>query len=181
MSIKSITCATAIGSLMALILSMPAKSEDTLGLVAVDCGASCAVISPITSFLNSVPGATFVINIAHLPPAPEEALDENQMPIICEPIMFRVDTLQVGAADGGIGVELGERLRIQMGEVAQIVQKIEPNGKGALPRDMDLRGFRFRAEKPEQRCSVVASGMYYASDTATPVPFALLPGSSMSR
>ena len=169
---------TAAGLFLTVALSAPAYSEDTLGLNAVDCGAGCAAINPATHFLPLVQGATFVINIAHLPPVPEEAM-VDQRPVTCDPVDLRVDTVTAFGANGVIDVALGERVKLDPGGVTQIVRRVGAQ-KGRPGETMDLVACRIRVQSPSSRCSIVASGLYYPNDNASPIPYSLLPGSSQT-
>jgi hypothetical protein len=182
MFIHNLKQSAAASVLMACAFAGPVHGEDAIPFDAVDCGGGCATPSPVTHFLRDAAGASFVINIAYLAPPPEEAFID-QTPVVCETINFRVDTLAIAAAKGEIAVTLGDGQRLTPGNSIQLVQRAraKQNEKGLVTSEMDMMGFRVRSEAPSSRCSLVASGLYYANDNASPIPFAVLPGSSLTR
>ena len=107
---------------------------------------------------------------------PEDAVFRGR-PAKCDAVRFRVDTLRVSNELGSVEVELGERQELAPGESYRVVYSMDPrNGADQPTYEMDLMGFRFRAEKTSPHCSLVATGLFFAdADTSVPIPFALIP------
>jgi len=128
------------------------------------------------SFVSAIPGGRFVITVAHLAPSPEDAVVRG-VPATCDSVRFRVDTLHVKRADGTVEVELGPDRSIAPGEAMQVVHDIDPSSAPGVPTsDLDLMGFRIRAEKASARCGVVASGLFFPEPTSrSPMSVGLIP------
>lgn len=169
-----------LGLVASLGFSGAGLAEDGSPVFGVSCGGGCADVLARTlpnSLLSAIPGGTFVVTVAHIAPSPEEAV-ANRRPVKCKPVQFRVDMLRVQSINGLVEVELGDRKSLEAGEASRIVYHVDEQGAYGLPSyDLDLMGFRFRAEPPSSQCNIVASGLFYPdSVTNTPVQFSLIPG-----
>lgn len=163
-----------LGLVLLLGPSGASHAEDGLDF-AVNCGGGCGLGTQTASdkLLAAIPGGVFVITVAHLAPSPEDAFVRGKA-VECRPAEFRVDMLQIGARDGAVAVEVGEKQMLAPGKSARIVHGVSPNSTNA-GADMDQLAFRIRAARVSPRCDVVASGMFYESAASMqPIPFSLL-------
>jgi len=128
------------------------------------------------SFMSALPGGVFVVTVAYIGSGPEDAVFRGR-PANCDPVRFRVDSLRVRNDLGSIEVALGERQELAPGESYRVVYSMDPRDGANLPTyEMDLMGFRFRAESTSPHCSLVATGLFFADqDASAPIPFALIP------
>ena len=128
------------------------------------------------SFLSALPGGVFVVTVAYIGSGPEDAIGRGK-PKNCGAVQFRVDALTVRNDLGSVEVELGERQELAPGETSRIVYAMDQRNGANLPSyEMDLMGFRFRAEPTSPHCSLVANGLFFADQVASaPIPFALIP------
>lgn len=163
-----------IAAATGLALSFAITAEDGLPLVAVDCGTGCARTIEGLGLMQAQPGTTFVITILHLPPAPEEAMDNGQ-PINCSPVRVRVDTLTANAGAQTLDLELGERNELEAGKSVRIVHTI-PGQVGPVPEILPRIGFNVRADQASSPCSLVSSALMFddMAPTAAPMSVALL-------
>ena len=162
-----------------LFFSSVSRGEDCFVDIAVN-GASNPfdqlVKSRPGSFLSALPGGVFVVTVAYIGAGPEDAIFRGK-PVKCDAVRFRVDTLRVSNDLGSVEVELGERQELAPGESYRVVYSMDQRDGANLPNyEMDLMGFRFRAESTSRHCSLVATGLFFADPaTSAPIPFALIP------
>ena len=169
-----------VGFLMALGLASTSQAEDTLGF-AVDCGSACGVgtLALPETLVATIPGGVYVVTVAYLAPSFEDAF-VNGDPVECNPVEFRIDTLQIGR-DGAIEVEIGEKQELAQGKATRVVHEVSPNAVGAAS-EMNQMAFSLRAAKVKGPCRLIAGGMQFDEDPSTkPSPFSLLVNDGTAR
>lgn len=179
MTRSRIATMVAAAMVASLCFSSVSRAEDCF----VDIGVN-ASSNPIAqlqktrpgSFLSALPGGVFVVTVAYIGSSPEDAFGRGK-PKNCGAVRFRIDTLRVKNDLGSVEVELGERQELAPGETSRIVYAMDQQNGADLPTyEMDLMGFRFRSEPTSPRCSLVATGLFFADPVASaPIPFALIP------
>lgn len=164
------------GLALGLAVSSPGRAEDALSSDIGILNKGLIASTRPNSFLSAIPGGRFVLTVAHVAPAPEDAVVRG-VPAVCDSVRFRVDTLVVGSADGAIEIETGEVQSLEPGQAARFVREVDRGAGAGVPvHELDMVGFRIRAEKAASRCGIVASGLLFPSDdTTSPLPIALIP------
>jgi hypothetical protein len=164
------------GLLLSLGAANSGRAEDAIPLNLSIKNPGLLASTRANSFLSAMPGGRFVITVAHVAPSPEDAIVRG-VPATCESVRFRLDTLVLTSAEGEIEIELGEEQTLEPGQATRIMREIDPrSGTGVPPHELDMLGFRVRAEQASGRCGVVASGLFFPQDpSSAPMSVGLIP------